>query len=105
MKQRIKITPMKLIPLFLLFLLCSVCCHDAVGGAEENELSGEMMRGIEESFTHYKKRKQALKELVRKPLSEAQEKLLRQLLKHTGALDHESDIYSNPSCYLIKFGV
>ena len=80
----------------LLFLLLSVCIHSGVEGAEEiesertaeNELAGEMMKGIEDVMGQHKKRKEALEELVKKPLTEAQQKLLRQLLKHTGALDN-----------------
>ena len=82
--------------LLLLFLLLPLCFHNVVEGAEEieseraaeNELAGEMMKGIEDVMGQHKKRKEALEELVKKPLTEAQQKLLLQLLKHTGALDN-----------------
>ena len=86
--------------LFLLFLLLSLYIHNAAKGAEEiepeteagNELVGEMMKGMEDVRADHEKRKKALEELVKKPLTETQQKLLRQLSKHTGALD---DILSN----------
>ena len=81
--------------LFLLFLLLSLYIHNAAEGAEEiepeteagSELVGEMMKGVEDVMKDHQKRKKALEELVKKPLTEAQQKLLHQLLKHTGALD------------------
>ncbi len=81
--------------LFLLFLLLSLYIHNTAEGAEEiepeteaeNELVGEMMKGMEDVMGDHEKRKKALEELVKKPLTEAQQKLLRQLSKNTGALD------------------
>ena len=81
--------------LFLLFLFLSFYIHNAAEGAEEiepeteagNELVGEMMKGMEDVMADHEKRKKALEELVKKPLTEAQQKLLRQLSKNTGALD------------------
>ena len=86
--------------LFLLFLLLSFYIHNTAEGAEEiepeteagNELVGEMMKGVEDVMAAQKKRRKALEELVKKPLTETQQQLLRQLSKHTGALD---DILSN----------
>lgn len=89
--------------LFLLFLLLSLYIHNIAEGAEEieseaaaeNELAGEMMKGVEDVMGQHEKRKEALEELVKKPLTEAQEKLLRQLIKQTGALDNilSSELY------------
>ncbi len=81
--------------LFLLFLFLSFYIHNAAEGAEEiepeteagNELVGEMMKGMEDVMADHEKRKKVLEELVKKPLTEAQQKLLRQLSKNTGALD------------------
>ncbi|MDE0466153.1 MAG: hypothetical protein OYL97_03795 [Candidatus Poribacteria bacterium] len=81
--------------LFLLFLLFSLYIHNTAEGAEEiepeteagNELVGEMMQGVEDVMEDHEKRKKALEELVKKPLTETQQKLLRQLSKNTGALD------------------
>lgn len=82
--------------LLLLFLLLPLCFHNAAEGAEEieseteagNELVGEMMQGVEDVMEDHEKRKKALEEVVKKPLTEAQQKLLHQLLKQTGALDN-----------------
>ena len=82
--------------LLLLFLLLPLCFHNTAEGAEEiepeteagNELVGEMMQGVEDVMEDHEKRKKALEEVVKKPLTEAQQKLLRQLLKQTGALDN-----------------
>ena len=81
--------------LFLLFLLLSLYIHNAAEGAEEiepeteagNELVGEMMKEMEDVMAAQKKRQKALEAVIRKPLTEAQQKLLRQLSKNTGALD------------------
>lgn len=81
--------------LFLLFLLLSLYIHNAAEGAEEieseteagNELVGEIMKEMEDVMADHEKRKKALEELVKKPLTETQQKLLRQLSKNTGALD------------------
>ena len=80
--------------LLLLFLLLPLCFHNVVEGAEEieseraaeNELAGEMMKGVEDVMAQHEKRKKALKELVSKPLTETQQKLLHQLLQQTGTL-------------------
>ena len=80
----------------LLFLILPLCFHNTAEGAEEieseteagNELVGEMMQGVEDVMEDHEKRKKALEEVVKKPLTEAQQKLLRQLLKQTGALDN-----------------
>lgn len=80
--------------LLLLFLLFSLYIHNTAEGAEEiepeteagNELVGEMMKGMEDVMADHEKRKKALAELVKKPLTETQQKLLRQLSKNTGAL-------------------
>ena len=82
--------------LLLLFLILPLCFHNTAEGAEEiepetdagNELVGEMMKGVEDVMEDHEKRKKALEELIKKPLTEAQQKLLRQLLKQTGALDN-----------------
>lgn len=82
--------------LLLLFLLLPFCFHNVVEGAEEiepkteagNELVGKMMKGVEDVMEDHEKRKKALEAFVKKPLTEAQQKLLRQLLKQTGALDN-----------------
>ena len=82
--------------LLLLFLLLPLCFHNTAEGAEEiepeteagNELVGEMMHGVEDVMEDHEKRKKALEAFVKKPLTEAQQKLLRQLLKQTGALDN-----------------
>lgn len=82
--------------LLLLVLLLPLCFHNAAEGAEEieseteagNELVGEMMQGVEDVMADHEKRKKALEELIKKSLTEAQQKLLRQLLKQTGALDN-----------------
>lgn len=92
MRQYTNITAMKLITLLL--LLFFLCFNNALESAAENEpaaepgneLVGEITKNIEDGMAHYKKRKKALAELVRKPLTETQEKLLRQLLQHTGTL-------------------
>lgn len=81
--------------LLLLFLLLPLCLHNTAEGAEEieseraveNELAGEMMKGVEDVMAQHEKRKKALKKLVSKPLTETQQKLLRQLLQQTGTLD------------------
>lgn len=89
----------RIIPLLLFLFLCF---SNGVEGAEEsqpeaetgNELVGEMMKGMEDVMAAQKKRQKALEAVIRKPLTEAQQKLLYQLLKHNGALD---DILSNES--------
>ena len=84
---------MKFITFLLLFLF--LCFNNTLGSAAENEpaaetgneLVGEITKNVEDGMAHYKERKKALEKLVRKPLTEAQQELLRQLLPHTGTLD------------------
>lgn len=86
-------TAMKIITLLLLFLF--LCCNNALESAAENEpaaetgneLVGEMMKDVKDAMVEQKKRKKALEALVRKPLTETQQKLLSELLQHTGTLD------------------
>ncbi len=86
-------TAMKIITLLLLFLF--LCFNNALESAAENqsaaetgnELVGEITKNVEDGMAHYEKRKKALEKLVRKPLTETQGKLLRQLLQDTGTLD------------------
>lgn len=86
---------MKHAVLLLLFIFLAISFNDVLVAAEENgseartenEVIGEMLKGVEDTIVQHKKRKKALEELVRKPLTEAQEKLLRQLLQQTGTLD------------------
>ena len=93
MRQNTNITSIKCIILLLLFLF--LCFNNALESAEENgfegksanDLAGEMMKGMEDVLAAHKKRQKALEAFVRKPLTEAQQKLLRQLLQHTGTLD------------------
>ena len=93
MRQRTKITAMKLITLLLLFFF--LCFNNVLESAAENEpaaetgneLVGEITKNVEDGMAHYEKRKKALEKLVRKPLTETQEELLRQLLQDTGTLD------------------
>lgn len=93
MRQHPNITAMKLITLLLLFLF--LCFDNTFESAAENEpaaetgneLVGEITKNVEDGMAHYKKRKEALEKLVRKPLIEAHQKLLRQLHQHTGTLD------------------
>lgn len=95
MRRDTKIAALKHITLFLLFLFLSLCFNNTPGYAETNEpkadqgneLVGEIMSGMEDVMAQHKKRRKALAELVRKPLTETQEKLLRQLLQQTGTLD------------------
>ena len=78
---------MKHITLFLLFLFLSICFNNVLEGAEKDELAGEVMKGVKDVVAHYQKRKKELEASVRKPLTEAQQQLLHQLLQHTGTLD------------------
>ena len=95
MRERTNITAMKRFVLLLSFIFLSICFNDVVVAAEENgsesgtenELVGEMMKGVKDAMVEQKKRKKALEALVRKPLTETQQELLRQLLQHTGTLD------------------
>ena len=93
MKQRTQITAVKLITLLLLFLF--LCCNNVLESAAENEPAAEtgnelvdkITKNVEDGMAQHEKRKKALEKLVRKPLTETQEKLLRQLLQDTGMLD------------------
>ena len=95
MRLNTSIAAMKYIALLLLFLFLAPCFNDILAAAEENEpetetgneLIGEMRKGVEDVMAQHEKRKKALKELVSKPLTETQQKLLRQLLQQTGPLD------------------
>ncbi|MYB01102.1 hypothetical protein F4X90_15730 [Candidatus Poribacteria bacterium] len=93
MRQYTNITAMKRITLLLLFFF--LCFNNTLENAAENEpaaetgneLVGEIAKNVEDGMAHYNKRRKALEKLVRKPLTEAHQKLLRQLLQHTGTLD------------------
>ena len=93
MRQRTKITAMKLITVLLLFFF--LCFNNALESAAENESAAEtgnelvdkITKNVEDGMAQHEKRKKALEKLVRKPLTETQEKLLRQLLQDTGTLD------------------
>ncbi len=95
MKQWTNTTALKHVVLLLSFIFLSICFNDVLVSAEENgseaktenEAVGDMLKGIEDVMTESKKRRKALEELVRKPLTETQEKLLRQLLQQPGTLD------------------
>ncbi|RKU26369.1 hypothetical protein C6499_13465 [Candidatus Poribacteria bacterium] len=95
MRRNINIAAMKHIPLFLLFLFLALCFNNTLGYAQANEpnteqgnaLAGETLKRVEDVMVQQEKRKKALAELVRKPLTEAQQQLLHQLLQHTGTLD------------------
>lgn len=95
MKHGTNITTMKHAVLLLLFIFLFISFNDVLVAAEENgseagtenEVISEMLKGVEDTMVQHKKRKKTLEELVRKPLTEAQEKLLRQLLQQTGTLD------------------
>ena len=95
MRRNTNIAAMKHITLFLLFLFLSLCFNNTLGWAQANEsgtetgneLVGEMLKGVEDVMAQHKKHRKALEELVRKPLTETQEKLLRQLLQQAGTLD------------------
>ena len=93
MRQRTKITAMKLITVLLLFFF--LCFNNALESAAENESAAEtgnelvdkITKNVEDGMAQHEKRKKALEKLVRKPLTETQEKLLHQLLQHTDTLD------------------
>ena len=95
MRQRTNITAMKRVVLLLSVIFLAICFNDVVVAAEENgseaktenELVGEMLKDVKNVMVEHKKRKKALEALVRKPLTETQQELLRQLLPHTGTLD------------------
>ena len=95
MRRNTNIAAMKHIPLFLLFLFLALCFNNTLGYAQAdeskaeqgNELVGEVLKGVEDVMVQQEKRKKALTELVRKPLTAAQKKLLRELLQHTDTLD------------------
>ena len=93
MRERTNITAMKLITLLLLFFF--LCFNNVLESAAENEpaaetgneLVDEIMSGMEDVMAQHKKREKALKAFVSKPLSKVQQKLLSELLQHTGTLD------------------
>ena len=93
MRQNTNMTATKLITLLLLFVF--LCFNNTLESTAENEpaaeagneLIGEITKNIEDGMAQHEKRKKALAELVRKPLTETQEKLLGQLLQHTGTLE------------------
>ncbi len=93
MRHRTNITAMKLITLLLLFFF--LCFNNALESAAENEPAAEtgnelvdkITKNVEDGMAQHEKRKKALEKLVRKPLTETQEKLLHQLLQHTDTLD------------------
>ena len=93
MRQWTNITAMRHILPLLLFLF--LCFNTVVAGEAEtqpetetgNELVGKVMKQAEDAFAQHEKDKKALKALVSKPLTDAQQALLRQLLPHTGTLD------------------
>lgn len=95
MRGNTNIAAMKPIPLFLLFLFLAFCFNNTLGHAQAdeskaeqgNELVDETLKSVEDVMAQQEKRKKALVELVRKPLTETQEKLLRELLRQTGTLD------------------
>ena len=93
MRQRTKITAMKLITVLLLFFF--LCFNNALESAAENESAAEtgnelvdkITKNVEDGMAQHEKWKKALEKLVRKPLTETQQKLLSELLQHTGTLD------------------
>jgi len=93
MRLNMNITAMRRVIPLLLFLF--LCFNNVVAGEAENqpetatgnELVGEVMKQAEDAFAQHEKDKKALKALVSKPLTAAQQELLRQLLPHTGTLD------------------
>ena len=95
MKQRTNTTALKHVFLLLSFIFLAISFNDVLIAAEENgsaartenEDIGEILKGVEGTMEQHKKRKKALEELVRKPLTETQEKLLHQLHQQTGTLD------------------
>lgn len=95
MRRNTNIAVMKHITLFLLFLFLFLCFNNTLGWAQANEsgtetgneLVGEMLKGVEDVMAQHTKRRKALEELVRKPLTETQEKLFRELLQHPDTLD------------------
>ncbi|MDE0682972.1 MAG: hypothetical protein OXI63_08675 [Candidatus Poribacteria bacterium] len=93
MRLNMNITAMSSVIPLLLFLF--LCFNNVVAGEAENqpetetgnELVGKVMKQAEDAFAQHEKDKKALKALVSKPLTDAQQALLRQLLRHTGTLD------------------
>ena len=81
--------------LLLSFIFLVIAFNDVLVAAEENgpeartqnEVVGEIMKDMEDTMVQHKKRKKALEESVREPLTETQEKLLRQLLQQPSTLD------------------
>ena len=95
MRQLMNTIAVKHAVLFLFFIFLAISFNDVLVAAEENgseartqnEVVSEMMKGMEDAMVQHKKRKKALAESVREPLTETQEKLLSQLLQQTGTLD------------------
>lgn len=95
MRQNTNIIAMKRVILFLFFTFLAINFNNVVVAAEENgsesgaenEVVGEMLNDMKNAMVQHKKRKKALEVFVRKPLTETQQELLRQLLQHTGTLD------------------
>ena len=79
-------TAIKNVTLLLLFLFFTLGFDNALESSE-NEFVGEMLKDVENVMKDHQKRKEALEVSVRKPLTEAQQALLHQLLQHTGPLD------------------
>ena len=85
MRLNMNITAMRRVIPLLLFLF--VCFNNVVAGEAENqpetetgnELVGKVMKQAEDAFAQHEKDKKALKVLVSKPLTAAQQALLRQL--------------------------
>ena len=73
MKQRTNTTALKHVVLLLSFIFIFICFNDVLVSAEENgseartqnEVVGEMMKGVEDAMVQHKKRKKALAESVR----------------------------------------
>ena len=95
MRQLTNITAVKHIALLLSLIFLAICFNAVLVSAEENgseakpenELVGDMLNNVKDAMAQQKKRKKALEAFVRKPLTETQQELLRQLLQHTGTLD------------------
>ena len=93
MRQHTNIAAMRrVIPLLLFLFLCfnNIVVGEAENQSEPetgNELVGKVMKQAEDAVAQHEKDKKALKAMVSKPLTDAQQELLRQLLPHTGTLD------------------
>lgn len=95
MRQLMNTIAVKHAVLLLSFIFLAISFNDVLVAAEENgseartqnEVVGEILKGVEDTMVQHKKRRKALEESVREPLTETQEKLLRQLLQQPGTLD------------------